>query len=89
MLKKNVMQQIFANIVLPFLSWLCDPQHNDVQLLLAQAEKNYFETKLKLDRVSGEKQAVLEENRILEDDRNTLRHKLKELTEENVKIMEK
>nr|XP_021328937.1 trichohyalin-like isoform X2 [Danio rerio] len=64
-------------------------EHNDVQLLLAQAEKNYFETKLKLDRVSGEKQAVLEENRILEDDRNTLRHKLKELTEENVKIMEK
>ncbi|KAI2653490.1 Laminin subunit alpha-2 [Labeo rohita] len=64
-------------------------EHNDVQLLLAQAEKNYFETKLKLDRVSGEKQALHEGNRILEDERNTLRHKLKELTEENVKIMEK
>ncbi|XP_043120268.1 trichohyalin [Puntigrus tetrazona] len=64
-------------------------EHSDVQLLLAQAEKNYFETKLKLDRVSGEKQALHEENRILEDERNTLRHKLKELTEENVKIMEK
>ncbi|KAK2894626.1 hypothetical protein Q8A67_011855 [Cirrhinus molitorella] len=64
-------------------------EHNDVQLLLAQAEKNYFETKLKLDRVSGEKQALQEENRIVEDERNTLRHKLKELTEENVKIMEK
>ncbi|KAK7151996.1 hypothetical protein R3I94_008359 [Phoxinus phoxinus] len=64
-------------------------EHKDVQLLLAQAEKNYFETKLKLDRASGEKQTFLEENRILEDERNTLRHKLKELTEENVKIMEK
>jgi len=39
--------------------------------------------------VSGEKQTFLEENRILENERNTLRHKLKELTEENVKIMEK
>ncbi|KTF72527.1 hypothetical protein cypCar_00026770, partial [Cyprinus carpio] len=68
---------------------LLKKEHNDVQLLLAQAEKNYFETKLKLDRVSGEKQALLEENRILEDKRNTLRHKLQELTEENVKIMEK
>ncbi|XP_052387234.1 calponin homology domain-containing protein DDB_G0272472-like [Carassius gibelio] len=63
--------------------------HSGVQLLLAQVEKNYFESKLKLDRVSGEKQALLEENTILEDERNTLRHKLKELTEENVKIMEK
>ncbi|CAM4581461.1 unnamed protein product [Leuciscus chuanchicus] len=68
---------------------LLKKEHKDVQLLLAQAEKNYFETKLKLDRASGEKQTFLEENRILEDERNTLRHKLKELTEENVKIMEK
>ncbi|XP_026143143.1 trichohyalin isoform X1 [Carassius auratus] len=68
---------------------LLKKEHNDVQLLLAQAEKNYFETKLKLDRVSGEKQALHEENRTLEGERNTLRHKLKELTEENVKIMEK
>ncbi|XP_039548257.1 polyamine-modulated factor 1-binding protein 1 isoform X2 [Pimephales promelas] len=68
---------------------LLKKEHKDVQLLLAQAEKNYFETKLKLDRVSGEKQTFLEENRILENERNTLRHKLKELTEENVKIMEK
>ncbi|XP_051513204.1 polyamine-modulated factor 1-binding protein 1-like [Myxocyprinus asiaticus] len=64
-------------------------EHTNVQLLLAQTEKNYFETNIKLDRVSGEKQVLLEENRVLEDERNTLRHKLKELIEENVKIMEK
>ncbi|XP_026086042.1 inner centromere protein-like [Carassius auratus] len=68
---------------------LLKKEHSGVQLLLAQVEKNYFESKLKLDRVSGEKQALLEENTILEDERNMLRHKLKELTEENVKIMEK
>nr|XP_055030975.1 myosin-9-like [Misgurnus anguillicaudatus] len=64
-------------------------EHTNVQMLLTQTEKNYFETKIKLDRISGDKQVLLEENRVLEDERNTLRHKLKELTEENVKIMEK
>ncbi|KAL2093436.1 hypothetical protein ACEWY4_010748 [Coilia grayii] len=64
-------------------------EHTDVQLLLAKVEKNYFETKLKLDRVSSEKQVLLGENRGLEDERNNLRHRLKEMTEENVKIKEK
>ncbi|XP_056621967.1 myosin-9 isoform X3 [Triplophysa dalaica] len=64
-------------------------EHTDVKQLLAQTERNYFETKIKLDRVSGEKQVLLEENKELENERNTLRNKLKELTEENVKIMEK
>lgn len=59
-----------------------------MQLLLAQTEKNYFESKLKLDRVSGEKQALLQESRSLEADRDDLRHKLKKLTQENVQIKE-
>ncbi|XP_066540557.1 golgin subfamily A member 6-like protein 26 [Hoplias malabaricus] len=64
-------------------------EHTKLQLLLAQTEKNYFEVKLKLERVSGEKQFLLEENKSLEDERNTLRHKLKEMTEENTKLKEK
>ncbi|XP_062317747.1 golgin subfamily A member 6-like protein 22 [Osmerus eperlanus] len=64
-------------------------EHTDVQLLLAKTEKNYFETKLKLDRVSGEKHTLLGENQSLEGERNELRHKLRQLTEENVKIKEK
>lgn len=68
---------------------LCFLQHRDVQLLLAQTEKNYFETKLKLDRISGEKHVLLEENRTLEGERDDLRHKLRQLTEENVKIRDK
>lgn len=64
-------------------------QHTDLQLLLAQTEKNYFETKLKLDRVSGEKQALMQENKSLEGDKDDLRHKLRQITEENVKIKER
>ncbi|XP_047451857.1 microtubule-associated tumor suppressor 1 homolog [Mugil cephalus] len=63
-------------------------EHADVQLSLAKTEKNYFETKLKLDRVSGEKQALLQENRSLEADRDDLRHKLRQVTQENVQIKE-
>nr|XP_015193588.1 PREDICTED: spindle pole body component 110-like [Lepisosteus oculatus] len=62
---------------------------NDVQQLLNQGEKNYFECKLKLDKISVERQVLLEENRDLEHERNELRHKLKELTEQNVKLKEK
>lgn len=64
-------------------------QHTDVQLLLAQTEKNYFETKLKLDRVSGEKQALLQENRSLESDRDDLRQKLRQVTQENVQLKDR
>ncbi|XP_045893337.1 myosin-9 [Micropterus dolomieu] len=63
-------------------------EHTDMQVLLAQTEKSYFETKLKLDRVSGEKQALLQENRSLEGDRDDLRQKLRQITEENVQIKE-
>lgn len=64
-------------------------QHTDLQLLLAQKEKSYFETKLMLDRVSGEKKALLQENRSLERGRDDLRHKLRQLTEENVQIKDR
>lgn len=60
-----------------------------MQLLLAQTEKNYFEAMLKLERVSGEKQVLLKENKSLEDERNTLRQKFRELTDENATIKEK
>lgn len=63
-------------------------QHADLQLSLAQTERNYFESKLKLDRVSGEKQALLEENRSLEGERDDLRHQLRRATQENVQIKE-
>nr|XP_020449287.1 stress response protein NST1-like isoform X2 [Monopterus albus] len=63
-------------------------QHTDQQLLLAQTKKNYFETKLKLDRVCGEKQALLQENRSLQGERDELRHKLRQVTQENVQIKE-
>lgn len=42
-----------------------------------------------MDRVSGEKQALLQENRNLEGDKDNLRHKLRQTTEENVKIKER
>ncbi|CAN9498925.1 unnamed protein product [Ophioblennius macclurei] len=63
-------------------------EHTDLQLLQAQTEKNYFEAKLKLERVSGEKQALQQENRSLEADRDDLRHKLRQITQENVQIKE-
>lgn len=60
-----------------------------MQLLLAQTEKKYFEAMLKLERVSGEKQFLFKENKCLEDERNTLQQKFKELTDENATIKEK
>ncbi|KAF3706159.1 hypothetical protein EXN66_Car021851 [Channa argus] len=63
-------------------------EHTDLQLLQAQTEKNYFETRLKLDRVTGEKQALLQENGILEGDRDDLRNRLRQVTQENVEIKE-
>ncbi|XP_028304149.1 median body protein [Gouania willdenowi] len=65
---------------------LLQKEHSEVQLSLAKTEKNYFETKLKLDRVSGEKDAALQENRSMEEDRVDLRHKLRKLTQENVHL---
>ncbi|XP_048829618.1 uncharacterized protein LOC125706821 [Brienomyrus brachyistius] len=64
-------------------------RHMDIQLLLAQTEKNYFETKLKLDRVSSDKQVLVEANRGLEEDKKELRMSQKLLAEENAKLREK
>ncbi|XP_061077220.1 tropomyosin [Conger conger] len=64
-------------------------RHADLQLLLAKTEKNYFETKIKLDRASSERQVLLEENQGLEKDRNDLRKNLKQLTEDNSKLKER
>ncbi|KAM8860895.1 uncharacterized protein ACB058_007901 [Synchiropus picturatus] len=64
---------------------LLKKENADLQLSLARADKNYFEAKLNLDRVSGEKTALTEEKQILEGDRDGLRQKLRELSEENVK----
>ncbi|XP_041853001.1 golgin subfamily A member 4 [Melanotaenia boesemani] len=63
-------------------------EHTDLQLLLAQTEKSYFETKLKLDRVSGEKQALLQESKSLEGDRDELQLKLRQVTQENAQLRE-
>lgn len=67
----------------------CVLQHKNIQLLLAQTEKNYFEAMLKLERVSGEKQFLLKENKGLEDEKNSLRQKIKELIDENATLKEK
>lgn len=64
-------------------------QHADLQLVLTQTEKNYFETKLKLDRVAGEKQALQQENRLLEGDRDNLRNKLRQVSEENLQVKDR
>ncbi|XP_053356081.1 cytadherence high molecular weight protein 2-like [Clarias gariepinus] len=64
-------------------------EHKNTQLLLAQTEKNYFEAMLKLERVSGEKQFLLKENKGLEDEKNSLRQKIKELIDENATLKEK
>ncbi|XP_076850994.1 uncharacterized protein LOC143501258 [Brachyhypopomus gauderio] len=64
-------------------------EHTNVQLSLAQTEKNHFESKLKLEKVSGEKQVLLAQNKSLEDERNALRHRLRQQTEESVKIKER
>lgn len=60
-----------------------------MQLLLAQTEKKYFEAMLKLERMSREKQFLFKENKCLEDERNTLQQKFKDLTDENATSKEK
>ncbi|TSK38517.1 hypothetical protein Baya_2933 [Bagarius yarrelli] len=64
-------------------------EHKNMQLLLAQTEKNFFEAMLKLERVSGEKEFLLKESKGLGDERITLRQKVKELIDENATIREK
>uniref|UniRef100_A0A3B5L2P0 Uncharacterized protein n=1 Tax=Xiphophorus couchianus TaxID=32473 RepID=A0A3B5L2P0_9TELE len=48
----------------------------DLQLTLAQTEKNYFEAKLKLERLSGENQSLLQENKSQGAEKDELRLKL-------------
>ncbi|XP_036001991.1 trichohyalin isoform X2 [Fundulus heteroclitus] len=67
---------------------LLKKEHADLQLTLAQTEKNYFEAKLKLERVTGEKSTLLQENRSLGTERDELRLKLRQITQENVQIKE-
>lgn len=61
----------------------------DVQLLLAQTEKNYFETKLKLERVAAEHQALLQEKQKLQKDREELGSQLRQTTEEKQQVEER
>nr|XP_040018780.1 uncharacterized abhydrolase domain-containing protein DDB_G0269086 [Gasterosteus aculeatus aculeatus] len=63
-------------------------EHTDLQVSLAKAEQSCFETKLKLDRESGDKRALLQENRSLEGDRDDLRLKLRQITEDKVQIQQ-
>ncbi|XP_055078538.1 trichohyalin [Periophthalmus magnuspinnatus] len=63
-------------------------EHKELQLLQAQMEKDFFETKLKLDRVSGEKHALIQENRSLEQEREELRQRLRQSTEEYRQLQE-
>lgn len=44
---------------------------------------------MKLERVSGEKQFLLKENKGFEDEKNSLRQKIKELIDENATLKEK
>lgn len=60
-----------------------------MQLLLAQTEKNYFETKLKLERVAAENQALLQEKQKLQKDREELVNKLRQTTEEKQQVEER
>ncbi|XP_043979937.1 trichohyalin [Gambusia affinis] len=67
---------------------LLKKQLADLQLTLAQTERNYFEAKLKLERLSGEKQSLLQENKSQGAEKDELRLKLRQITQENVQIKE-
>lgn len=60
-----------------------------MQLLLAQTEKSYFETKLKLERVAAENQALLQEKQKLQRDREELGNQLRQTTEEKQQVEER
>ncbi|XP_078804340.1 uncharacterized protein LOC105353641 isoform X2 [Oryzias latipes] len=63
-------------------------EHTNLQLLLVQTEKNYFESMLKLERASGEKEALMQENQSLSEDRDELRLKLRQTTQEKAEIQD-
>ena len=60
-----------------------------MQLLLTQVEKSHFESQLKLERITMEREVISEEKRYLEHERNELKQKLKGTIEENSKCKEK
>nr|XP_020645606.1 inner centromere protein-like [Pogona vitticeps] len=60
----------------------------EMQLLLTQVEKSHFESQLKLERITMEREVISEEKRYLEHERNELKQKLKGTIEENSKCKE-
>ncbi|XP_077374092.1 uncharacterized protein LOC144016626 [Festucalex cinctus] len=61
----------------------------DLQLVVVQTEKNLFETQLKLERATADKQALQRENEDLQENRDALRDKLRQTTDENHQIKER
>nr|XP_034978043.1 cytadherence high molecular weight protein 2-like [Zootoca vivipara] len=60
----------------------------EMQQLLAQVEKAHFESQMKLERITMEREVIREEKRYLEHERNELKQKLKGTLEENLKCKE-
>nr|XP_028587114.1 inner centromere protein-like isoform X1 [Podarcis muralis] len=60
----------------------------EMQQLLAQVEKSHFESQMKLERITMEREVIREEKRYLEHERNELKQKLKGTLEENLKSKE-
>lgn len=60
-----------------------------MQQLLAQMDKNQFESKMKLERITMERDVISEEKRYLEQERNEMKQRLKETIEENSKCKAK
>lgn len=60
-----------------------------MQLSLAQTQKSYFETKLALERVAAENQALLQEKEKLQRDGEELRKQLRRTTEEKQQVEER
>ncbi|XP_077175201.1 uncharacterized protein LOC143828929 [Paroedura picta] len=56
--------------------------------LLAQMDKNQFENKMKLERLTMERDIISEEKQYLERERNEMKQRLKETIEENSKCKE-
>ncbi|CAG05582.1 unnamed protein product [Tetraodon nigroviridis] len=61
----------------------------DVQLSLAQTEKSHFESKLKLERVAAENQALLQEKQKLQREREELGNRLRQTSEEKQQVEER
>lgn len=60
-----------------------------MQLSLAQTQKSYFETKLALERVAAENQALLQEKEKLQREREELGKQLRRTREEKQHVEER